>query len=193
MTSSTVVGELNSTLFELFRQPGFELSLHFWEILKFFLPASDFSLTDKIPRCVHESQCFSKFSIDSRIVPEVLDVQVLNQLLLLLLAQLTLQELSNLIDDGAEVPLHVLVEDEEHVGMVPLLPGLLQVGEEGIYHQLVLHHPRGEGRKVPDKPMRLDESVMMVVAHHLVLGVPRHVDHLGRGEEAGGEKTEREM
>ena len=41
--------------------------------------------------------------------------------------------------------------------------------------------------------MRLDEPVVVVEAHHGVLGVPRHVDHLGCGEEARREETEGEM
>ena len=58
---------------------------------------------------------------------------------------------------------------------------------------MVFRHPSSEGWKVANKPVRLDESVVVVEAHHGVLGVPRHVDHLGCGQEVGREKAEREM
>ena len=77
--------------------------------------------------------------------------------------------------------------------MISQFPGLLQVREERIPRQLVLPHPSGEGWKVPSEPVGLDQPVVVVEAHHGVLGVPRHVDHLGCGQEVGREKAEREM
>ena len=50
--------------------------------------------------------------VDSRVVPEVLDVQVLNELLLLLLGQGTVEELADLVDDRAEISLHVFIKTE---------------------------------------------------------------------------------
>ena len=105
-------------------------------MFELFLPTPNFSLTDEIPSFVHESESFSNFCVDSWIVSEVLDVQVLYQLLLLLLGERTVQELGNLVNNRAQVSLHVLVEYEEQVGMVPLLPGLLKVREEGSPNQL---------------------------------------------------------
>ena len=70
--------------------------------------------------------------------------------------------------------------------MTPSLPGLLQVREEGVPHQLVLGHPLGEVGKIPHIPVTLNQSVVVVEADHGVLGVPGHVDDLGRVEEVGG-------
>ena len=68
--------------------------------------------------------------------------------------------------------------------MIPLLPGFLQVGEERIPGQLVLRHPSGESWKVPSEPVRFDQSVVVVEAHHSVLGVPRSIDYLGGVEKS---------
>ena len=99
-------------MFKLFTQPGIKLFLHLWKMFKLFLPTSNFSLTDEVSAVVHKSEGFSNLRVDSWIVPEVLNVQVVNQLLPLLRSEGTVQELTDLINDRPQVSLHVLVENE---------------------------------------------------------------------------------
>ena len=61
-----------------------------------------------------------------------------NPALHLLFGERGLQEVADPGYDSPQVFLHVLIEDEEHVGLVLQGPGLLHVREEGAVHHLVL-------------------------------------------------------
>ena len=75
-------------------------------------------------------------------------------------------------------PFQVFVEEEEHVGMVALLPGLEQVREVGRAPQLVLEEVVGERVQIFGEAVEVHQPVVVVVGHDDVLGIARHVHHL---------------
>ena len=79
-------------------------------------------------------------------------------------------------------PFEVFVEEEEHVGMVALLPGLEQVREVGRAPDLVLEEVVGEGVQIALVAVEVHDAVVVVVGHDDVLGIARHVHHLRASE-----------
>ena len=95
-------------------QPDIKKSLHLREIFKFLPPATNFSLPDEVASLVKQPECLPHLvGVDRGVVPEVLDVEVLNELLLLLLGEGTVEERTDFVNDRAEVSLHILVKTEK--------------------------------------------------------------------------------
>ena len=71
------------------------------------------------------------FPVHPGIVLEVAEVEVVGQLVQLLVGRILAEEFRHLDDAATEVLLEVLEEEEQHVWMVALPPGLEHVREEG--------------------------------------------------------------